>query len=73
MKRIIIYITAIIIAYFVVYFAIKNAVQSEVSNIIRQTMREEFAYDRATFKFIIEEKVKNINSSKYRKATLEKV
>ncbi len=40
MKRIIIYITAIIIAYFIVFFAVRNAVDESVSVAMTRYMDE---------------------------------
>ena len=54
-KKILIIISAIVVAYIIVFFAVRNVIRQEISSIVRDTMREEFEYDRATFKFIIEE------------------
>lgn len=45
-KKILIILSAIILAYAIVFFAVRNVVRQEISSIVR---------DRATFKFIIEE------------------
>jgi len=54
-KKILIIISAIVVAYFIVFFAVRNVVRQEISSIVRETMGEEFEYDRQTYKFIIEE------------------
>lgn len=57
--RVIIYILAFcgffIGIYFSMRFVIRDEVGAVVNEAIRDTMRQEFEYDRQTYKFIIEE------------------